>query len=177
MRARAKTINFATIYGQGPFALSRQLGITQDEAKTFITSYFQRFQGVRDYLDQQVQLARDQGYVETISGRRRYIPEIRDRNFNIRSYGERTAQNSPLQGSAADLIKMAMVRIHRALADEGLEARLLLQVHDELVLEAPPAELERVGALVREHMEGAATLDVPLVVETGTGRNWLEAKG
>jgi DNA polymerase-1 len=177
MRARAKTINFATIYGQGPFALSRQLGITQDEAKAFITSYFQRFQGVRDYLDQQVQLARDQGYVETISGRRRYIPEIRDRNFNIRSYGERTAQNSPLQGSAADLIKMAMVRIHRALADEGLEARLLLQVHDELVLEAPPAELERVGALVREHMEGAATLDVPLVVETGTGRNWLEAKG
>jgi DNA polymerase-1 len=177
MRARAKTINFATIYGQGPFALSRQLGITQDEAKAFIVSYFERFQGVRDYLDQQVQLAKDQGYVETISGRRRYIPEIRDRNFNIRSYGERTAQNSPLQGSAADLIKMAMVRIHHALADEGLEARLLLQVHDELVLEVPPAELDHVSALVREHMEGAATLDVPLVVEIGTGKNWLEAKG
>jgi DNA polymerase-1 len=177
MRARAKTINFATIYGQGPFALSRQLGITQEEAREFIRNYFLRFQGVRDFLDRQVELAREFGFVETLSGRRRYIPEVRDRNFNIRAYGERTAQNSPLQGSAADLIKLAMIEIHRVLREERLESRLLLQVHDELVLEVPPAELDRVTAIVREHMEGAATLDVPLVVEIGVGENWLEAKG
>ncbi len=177
MRARAKTINFATIYGQGPFALSRQLGITQEEAREFIRSYFTRFRGVRDFLDGQVELARDKGYVETLSGRRRYVPEVRDRNFNIRSYGERTAQNSPLQGSAADLIKLAMIEIHRVLRDERLESRLLLQVHDELVLEVPPAELDHVQAVVREHMEGAAQLEVPLVVEMGVGSNWLDAKG
>jgi DNA polymerase-1 len=177
MRARAKTINFATIYGQGPFALSRQLGITQEEARDFIKSYFERFKGVRDFLDAQVILAKDLGYVETLSGRRRYIPEIRDKNFNIRSYGERTAQNSPLQGSAADLIKIAMINIHRALREEQLQSRLLLQVHDELVLEVPPAELDRVKSMVREHMEGAAQLDVPLVVDIGVGPNWLEAKG
>ncbi|HEU4828678.1 MAG TPA: DNA polymerase I [Gemmatimonadales bacterium] len=176
MRARAKTINFATIYGQGPFALSRQLGVSQEDARLFISRYFERFAGVREYLDRQVALAKEQGYVETLSGRRRYIPEIRDRNFNIRAYGERTAQNSPLQGSAADLIKIAMIRIHRALRDERLAARLLLQVHDELVLEAPPEEVGAVSAVVRTHMEGAAELAVPLVVDIGTGPNWLEAK-
>ena len=176
MRSRAKTINFGTIYGQGPFALARQLGITQDEAKNFITQYFERFAGVRAYLDLQVKLAREQGYVETLFGRRRYIPEIKDKNFNLRAFAERTAQNTPLQGSAADLIKLAMVDIHRTLKAEGLGSRLLLQVHDELVLEAPDAEVERVTALVREHMEGAAKLDVPLVVDVGVGSNWLEAK-
>jgi DNA polymerase-1 len=176
MRARAKTINFGTIYGQGPFALSRQLGITQDEAKTFITQYFERFAGVRAYLDKQVRLARAQGYVETLFGRRRYIPEIKEKNFNLRAFAERTAQNTPLQGSAADLIKIAMVRIHAALAREGHRGRLLLQVHDELVLEAPTDEVEAVSALVRRHMEGAAALTVPLVVDVGVGDNWLDAK-
>jgi DNA polymerase-1 len=176
MRARAKTINFATIYGQGPFALSRQIGVSQDEAKQFIARYFERFAGVRRFLDRQVELAREQGYVETISGRRRYIPEIRDRNFNMRAYGERTAQNSPLQGSAADLIKIAMIGIHGALRDRQLRTRLLLQVHDELVLESPPEEIGEVSAVVREHMEGAAQLQVPLVVDIGTGPNWLDAK-
>lgn len=177
MRARAKTINFGTIYGQGPFALSRQLGISQDEAKAFIAEYFRRFAGVRGFLDRQVALARERGYVETLFGRRRYIPEVKDRNFNTRAFGERQAQNAPLQGSAADLIKIAMTRLHRALRTEGLEARLLLQVHDELVLEAPGAEVERVCALVKTHMEGAATLTVPLVVDVGVGENWLDAKG
>ena len=114
--------------------------------------------------------------METLFGRRRYIPEIKDKNFNLRAFAERTAQNTPLQGSAADLIKIAMVDIHRTLKAEGLGSRLLLQVHDELVLEAPDAEVERVTALVREHMEGAAKLDVPLVVDVGVGSNWLEAK-
>jgi DNA polymerase-1 len=176
MRARAKTINFGTIYGQGPFALSRQLEISQEEARAFISQYFERFAGVRAYLDLQVRLAREHGYVETLFGRRRYIPEIKDKNFNLRAFAERTAQNTPLQGSAADLIKIAMVRIHAALAAGGHRARLLLQVHDELVLEAPTAEVETVCGLVRSHMEGAAELKVPLVVDVGVGDNWLDAK-
>jgi DNA polymerase-1 len=176
MRSRAKTINFGTIYGQGAFALSRMLGITQDEAKTFISQYFERFAGVRAYLDQQVELARANGFVETLFGRRRYIPEIKDKNFNLRSFAERTAANTPLQGSAADLIKIAMVRIHAALRASHPASRLLLQVHDELVLEAPLAEVAQVAALVKMHMEGAASLKVPLVVDVGTGDNWLDAK-
>jgi len=176
MRNRAKTINFGTIYGQGAFALSKQLGIPQDEAKRFIAEYFTRFAGVRAYLDAQVELARRQGYVETLFGRRRYIPEINDRNFNVRAFAERTAQNTPLQGSAADLIKMAMVKIHHALPASGLRARLLLQVHDELVLEAPTEEAGATAQLVKEHMEGAATLRVPLLVTVGIGENWKDAK-
>jgi len=176
MRARAKTINFGTIYGQGAFALARQLGITQEEAKAFISQYFERFAGVRAYLDLQVKLARDSGYVETLFGRRRYIPEINDKNFNLRSFAERTAQNTPLQGSAADLIKIAMIRIHAALRAGRLRTRLLLQVHDELVLEAPEGEIEAAVGVVRTHMEGAAQLNVPLVVDVGIGPNWLEAK-
>ena len=156
--------------------LSRQLGISQDEAKQFISQYFERFAGVRAFLDNQIKLAREQGYVETLSGRRRYIPEIREKNFNMRSYGERNAQNSPLQGSAADLIKMAMVRIHAALAARGDGSRMLLQVHDELVFEVPTAELEEVSALVKREMEGVMTLEVPLVADVGAGGNWLEAK-
>ncbi len=176
MRARAKTINFATIYGQGPFALSRQLGISQDDAKAFIARYFERFGGVRAYLDSQIEFARQNGYVETLFKRRRYIPEIRERNFNLRASGERNAQNSPLQGSAADLIKIAMIGIHHAIAEQGLASRMLLQVHDELVFEVPPAELEAMRELVRSNMEGAAELRVPLVVDLGVGANWLDAK-
>jgi DNA polymerase-1 len=176
MRARAKTINFATIYGQGPFALSRQLGISQEDARSFITRYFERFAGVRAFLDRQVQLARELGYVETIFKRRRYIPEIKDRNFNMRAYGERNAQNSPLQGSAADLIKLAMIRIHRAIRDQRLQSRMLLQVHDELVFEVPPVEIEPMKVLVCEHMEGVVELRVPLVVDIGIGPDWLDAK-
>jgi DNA polymerase-1 len=176
MRARAKTINFATIYGQGPFALSRQLGISLDDAKTFIARYFERFSGVRAFLDRQIELARQQGYVETLFKRRRYIPEIKERNFSLRAYGERNAQNSPLQGSAADLIKLAMVRIHRTIREQGLAGRMLLQVHDELVFEVPPEEVEAMTQLVREHMENVVALRVPLLVDIGVGPNWLEAK-
>jgi DNA polymerase-1 len=176
MRARAKTINFATIYGQGPHALSRQLKISHAEAKEFIERYFARFRRVREYLDSMVEYAREHGYVETIFKRRRYVPELRDRNFNIRAFGERTAANSPIQGSAADLIKIAMIRIHDRLRDQRLSARMLLQVHDELVFEVPGPEMETVIALVREEMEGAAELSVPLVVDVGTGQNWLETK-
>ncbi len=174
-RARAKTINFATIYGQGPHALSRQLGISREEAKRFIEEYFARFAGVRTFLDGCVEKAKAKGYAETILGRRRYIPELKDKNFNTRAFGERTATNSPIQGSAADLIKVAMVRVRDALA-AGHRARLVLQVHDELIVEAPAEESQDVAALLRRHMEGAAELAVPLVADVGIGDNWLDAK-
>lgn len=177
MRARAKTINFATIYGQGAMALSRQLGITLEQAKAFIKHYFERFAGVRAWLDKTVDEARQRGFVETLFGRRRYIPELRDRNFSIRAFGERTATNSPLQGSAADLIKIAMIRIHAALKREQLGAKMLLQVHDELVFEIPEGERTDAGALVKREMEGVANLAVPLVVSVGAGKNWIDAKG
>ena len=177
MRARAKTINFATIYGQGAFALSRQLGITQDDAKRFIEQYFNRFAGVRAWLDRTVAEAREKGYVETLFGRRRYIPELKDRNYNIRAFGERTATNSPLQGSAADLIKIAMIRIAGALNEQGLASRMILQVHDELVVEVPVGEEKAATELVKRHMEQAAALRVPLVVSVGLGMNWVDAKG
>jgi len=176
MRARAKTINFATIYGQGPGALARQLGITVDDARAFIERYFARFAGVRAWRDRTVAEAREKGYVETLFGRRRYIPELKERNVNIRAFGERTAANSPLQGSAADLIKIAMIRIARALREQRLASRLILQVHDELVLEVPEGEQQAAMRLVKRHMEEAAQLRVPLVVTIGVGKNWLDAK-
>jgi len=176
MRSRAKTINFATIYGQGAHALSRQLKISNTEAREFIATYFERFRGVRRYLDSMIEHAREHGYVETIFHRRRYIPELRDRNFNIRAFGERTAANSPIQGSAADLIKIAMIRIDSAMRKEGMQSRMLLQVHDELVFEFPPQEEESLVALVRHEMEHAAELSVPLVVDVGVGDSWLTTK-
>jgi DNA polymerase-1 len=176
MRSRAKTINFATIYGQGPHALSLQLGIEHAEAKEFIARYFERFQGVRNYLDAMIAFARENGYVQTIFGRRRYIPELRERNFNIRAFGERTAANSPIQGSAADLIKIAMIRIDDTLRAKELQSKMLLQVHDELVFEVLPDEMGQVQELVKYEMEHAAELSVPLVVDLGVGKNWLETK-
>jgi DNA polymerase I len=177
MRAQAKTINFATIYGQGPVALARQLGITLEDAKAFIKQYFERFAGVRAWLDRTIAQARERGYVETLFARRRYIPELKDRNFNIRAFGERTATNSPLQGSAADLIKVAMIRIHAALPTDAPGTRMLLQVHDELVFEVPGDQEIAAKELVKRHMEGAAKLRVPLVVSVGVGTNWVNAKG
>lgn len=177
MRGRAKTINFATIYGQGAHALSRQLKIEHADAKAFIETYFVRFAGVRAFLDSTVATAKERGYVETILGRRRYIPELADRNFNIRAFGERTAQNSPIQGSAADLIKVAMINVHREMEAKGFQGKMLLQVHDELVFEAPPAEINELQALVEREMTTAVKLKVPLVVDFGVGDNWLEAKG
>lgn len=176
MRARAKTINFATIYGQGAHALSRQLKITNAEAKAFIETYFERFAGVRAFLDRCVVVARERGYAETLFKRRRYIPELKERNFNIRAFGERVSANAPIQGSAADLIKIAMIRIHDVLPKEGLKAKMLLQVHDELVFELPAEEEAQLVAVVKREMEGAAELSVPLIVDTGVGENWLKAK-
>jgi DNA polymerase-1 len=176
MRARAKTINFGTLYGQGAFSLARQLDISREEADAFIQDYFERFAGVRRYLDQQVEMAREKGYVETLLGRRRYIPELQAKNWNVRQFGERVAQNTPIQGTAADLIKRAMIDVQAGLEAEGSETRLLLQVHDELVLEVPEAEVDQVVPLVNARMESAIQLDVPLVVEGGLGPDWYSAK-
>lgn len=176
MRDRAKTVNFAVLYGIGPFALGNQLGMKTAEAKEFIEEYFRRLPGVRRYLDEQMEKARQTGYVETLTGRRRYIPEINARNFNVRSFGERAATNAPIQGTAADLIKIAMIRVQQDLDARTDGTRMLLQVHDELLFEVPEANVDEVRDMVRERMENAAALDVPLRVEGGVGTNWLEAK-
>jgi DNA polymerase-1 len=176
MRDRAKTVNFAVIYGIGAFSLANRLGISNAEGKQFIDAYFERFPGVRAYLDRQIELAREQGYVETLTGRRRYIPEITSRNFNVRAFGERAATNAPIQGSSADIIKIAMIDIHRELKGGRHRAKMLLQVHDELLFEVPHEELDDLREMVRTRMEGAADLKVPLLVETGVGQNWLECK-
>jgi DNA polymerase-1 len=177
MRGQAKTVNFATIYGQGPFSLARQLGIGRDEARAFIDTYFERFAGVRAYLDEQVTKARELGYVETVLGRRRYVPELKSRNWNVRQFGERVAQNTPIQGTAADMIKLAMLRVQRALDHLEGGARMLLQVHDELLFEVPEDEVDAVREVVVQEMESAMQLDVPLVAEWGVGPNWYECKG
>ena len=176
MRAQSKTINFATIYGQGPFSLSHQLGVSQEGAKEFIQLYFERFAGVRRYLDECVARAKDLGYAETLFGRRRYIPELKERTYSVRAFGERVAMNSPLQGSAADLIKLAMINTARALTEERLESAIVLQVHDELVVEAPASEVESAREILRREMEQVAQLGIPLVVDIGVGENWLDAK-
>ncbi len=174
MRDRAKTINFATIYGQGPSALASQLGVSREEAERFIEGYFERFSGVKEYIETMKERAREQGFVETVSGRRRYIPEIRSRNPGVRGFGERTAANSPIQGTAADLIKIAMIRLHDRLEPD--RARMLLQVHDELLFEVREEELEGTRETVRSEMEGAMELDVPLEVDMGEGDSWFACK-
>lgn len=176
-RGQAKTVNFATLYGQGSFSLARQLGIGRDEAREFIETYFERFSGVRDFLDRQVEAARESGYVETLMGRRRFVPELKSRNWNVRQFGERVAQNTPIQGTAADMIKKAMIDVQAALDEADTSATMLLQVHDELLFEVPVDEIDAVRELVVERMEGAVKLDVPVVAEWGVGSSWYEAKG
>lgn len=176
-RTRAKTINFATLYGQGDFSLGRQLGIPRREAARFIQSYFERFSGVRTFLDRQIEMAKEKGYVETLSGRRRYVPELRSGKWNVRQFGERVAQNTPIQGSAADLIKEAMIRIRSELREAGLASRLLVQVHDELLFEVPAQELDHLREIVVRNMEGAMDLTVPLRVDAGAGHSWYDCKG
>jgi DNA polymerase-1 len=175
-RGQAKTVNFATLYGQGPFSLARQLGITRDEARVFIDTYFERFRGVRDFLDAQVEMAREAGYVETLMGRRRYVPELRSGNWNLRQFGERVAQNTPIQGTAADMMKKAMIDVQAALDEIDSPALILVQVHDELLLEVPEGDVDRVRDLVVARMEGAVELKVPVVAESGVGKNWYECK-
>jgi DNA polymerase-1 len=175
MRSRAKTINFGVIYGMGSRGLSNQLGIDLDEAKRFIDEYFEKYPGVKRYIDSAIASAREKGFAETLLGRKRLLPEIDSGNNRAKSFSERIAVNMPIQGTAADMIKLAMIRIDRDIAAEGLGSRMILQVHDELVFDVVPGDRDRLAALVKERMESALALDVPLRVDLGFGENWLEA--
>jgi DNA polymerase-1 len=173
-RRRAKAVNFGIVYGLSPFGLAQQLGIEQKEAKRFIEAYFERYAGVRGFIDKTLEQARQDGFVRNLFGRKRPIPDLLSKNPNLRGFAERTAVNTPLQGTAADLIKVAMLKLDREIHERGLSAKMLLQVHDELVLEAPETEVEIVKSLVKECMEGAHTLSVPLEVEVKVGANWRD---
>ncbi len=175
MRRKAKAVNFGIIYGISAFGLAQDIGVSNAEAKRYIDSYFERYPGVRSFLDRTIADAKEKGYVTTLLGRRRFIPELRSAAAPVRNFGERTAVNTPIQGTAADLIKMAMVRIHGRMAREGFRAKMILQVHDELVFEVPDAELESLKTLVKEGMEKVLELAVPIRVDMGAGKNWEEA--
>jgi DNA polymerase-1 len=175
MRRLAKVINFGIIYGMSAFGLAKELGIQPSVAQAYIANYFQKYHGVRDYIDASLEAAREKGYVTTLMNRRRYLPDIKNANRNVRQFAERIAINAPIQGTAADLIKVAMIRIHRRLIQEKRKTKLILQIHDELVFEVPEAEMEAVQGMVKEEMEGVMKLVIPLKVEMGVGKNWAEA--
>ncbi|QSE76802.1 DNA polymerase I [Lactococcus taiwanensis] len=175
-RRNAKAVNFGVVYGISDFGLARNLGITRKDAKNYIETYFERYPGIKAYMENIVREARDKGFVETMSHRRRKIPDINARNFNVRGFAERTAINSPIQGSAADILKIAMINLDRALTEKGYKTQLLLQVHDEIILDVPKEELDVIQKLVKETMEEAMTLAVPLKVDENTGQTWYEAK-
>ena len=176
MRSSAKEVNFGLVYGISEFGLARNIGVSRYQAADFIARYFLRYPGVKKFMDEAVKKGYDQGYAVTMMGRRRQLPELKSSNGNIRSFGERAAMNTPVQGTAADIIKLAMVRVHDALKKEGLKARLILQVHDELLIETPKEEEETVGRILRECMEQVCDLQVPLVAEVKTGESWFETK-
>ena len=176
MRRNAKAVNFGIVYGISDFSLAEDIGVSRAEAKNYIENYLNKYHGVRDFMDAVVEQGTRLGYVSTLYGRRRYLPELKDGKYMVREAAKRMAMNSPVQGSAADVIKLAMLRVDKALRDAGLAARLVLQVHDELIVECPEAEAETVAALVTREMEGAAKLAVPLTAEAKTGRSWYEAK-
>lgn len=176
MRSRAKAVNFGIVYGISDFGLAKQLDVGRKEAAGYIKSYFARYTGVKKYMEDIVAKAREQGYVSTLMGRRRYLPDIRHSNFNLRSFAERTAINTPIQGTAADIMKKAMIDVERALEQAGCKSRILLQVHDELVLEVTEDERERVAELVRATMQAAASLEIPLLADVNFGKNWAETK-
>ena len=175
LRSRAKAVNFGIVYGISAFSLAQDIGVYPSEAKAYMEAYLDKYRGVRDYMKSIVEKAKADGYVDTLFSRRRYLPELKSSNFNVRSFGERVALNMPIQGTAADIIKIAMVNVHRRLAEEGLEAKLILQVHDELIVECPDSEAERVKEILTREMENAAELSVPLTVDAHIGHSWAEA--
>ncbi len=175
LRGRAKAVNFGIVYGISAFSLSQDIGVSQAEAKLYIDTYLAKYHGVREYMDATIAQAKEKGYVSTLFGRRRALPELHASNFNLRSFGERVARNMPIQGTAADIIKLAMIRVHSRLARELPQARLLLQVHDELIVECPEALGDRAAAILKEEMEQVADFPVPLVAEAGIGHSWADA--
>lgn len=175
-RSSAKAVNFGIVYGIGEYSLSQDLGISVKEAKAYIEGYLEKYSGVREYMERVKEQAKADGFVKTMLNRIRYIPELKSSNYMTRSFGERVALNTPIQGTAADIIKLAMVKVHRRLEQEGLKARLILQVHDELIVEAPKTEAERVKQVIKEEMESSAKLNVPLLADAESGRSWYDTK-
>jgi DNA polymerase-1 len=175
MRRKAKTVNFGIIYGISAFGLSQRVQIPRSEAKEIIDTYFNEFSGIKDYMEKTIQSARELGFVETITGRRRIIRDINSANATVRGFSERNAINAPIQGSAADMIKIAMIKVNDWLRTSGLKTKMILQVHDELLFDVPKSELEIVVPKIKHYMENAMVLSVPIIVETGFGNNWLEA--
>ena len=175
MRSKAKMVNFGIIYSISAFGLSQRLGVPRKEAAELIENYFAQYPGIKGYMSSTLEFARANGYVKTMMGRRRYLKDINSRNFTIRGFAEREAINSPVQGSAADLIKMAMIGIHQELKEKNLRSKMTLQVHDELVFDAHKDELEILKPIILHHMRTAFQTTVPIEVEIGTGMNWLEA--
>jgi DNA polymerase-1 len=175
-RNNAKAVNFGIIYGIGAFSLSQDLKISVKEAESYIAGYFRKYPGVKRYLDATIENAKNNGYVSTIYNRRRAMPELKSPNFNVRSFGERVAMNMPIQGSAADIIKIAMINVAGSLRRNGLEAKLLLQVHDELLLEVPKHEIKKVTEIIKNEMENAVQLNVPLVADVNIGDSWYDTK-
>lgn len=176
MRNRAKAVNFGIVYGIGPFSLSKDIGVTRKEASLYIKNYLTHYYGIDEYMKNIVESAKEKGYVETIFNRRRYLPELISSNFNLRSFGERVARNMPIQGAAADIIKIAMVNVDKRLNKEKLKSKLILQVHDELIVESPNEESDFVAEILKEEMEKAVKLDVPLIAEATIGKTWFDAK-
>ena len=174
-RSNAKAVNFGIVYGISAWSLAQDIGVFPNEAKAYMDAYLEKYHGVRDYQKRIVEQAKADGYVATLYGRRRALPELKSSNFVQRSFGERVALNMPIQGTAADVIKLAMVHVAQRLEAEGLAAKLVLQVHDELIAECPAAEAERVKTVLTEEMERVASLSVPLVAEAGAGHSWAEA--
>ena len=175
MRRRAKAVNFGIVYGISPYGLALDIGISQQEAKEYIDNYFLRHSGVKSFIEDTIVKAKEVGYVTTLLNRRRYVPELASEDNSVRQFGERIAVNTPVQGSAADMIKLAMINIQRRLVREGLKAKMILQVHDELLFEVPEEELAVTKNIVVEEMEGVILLTVPLKADSGVGKNWREA--
>jgi DNA polymerase-1 len=177
MRSRAKAVNFGIVYGIGAYSLAKDIGVSNKEASTYIKNYLAHYSGVDSYMKNVVEKAKLDGYVETMFGRRRYLPELATGKAMLRAFGERVARNMPIQGTAADIIKIAMIRVDERIKAEGLQARLILQIHDELIVESPKEESLRVAMLLQEEMENAVSLSVPLTAEAAIGRTWYDAKG
>ena len=176
MRTRAKAVNFGIVYGIGAFSLAKDIGVTRREAQIYIDDYFKHYSGVKKYLENSVQSAKEKGFAETMFHRRRYLPELNASNFNLRSFGERVAKNMPIQGTAADIIKIAMVKIQNQLIKHCPEAHIILQIHDEVIVETPEMYADTVKHIVQNEMQSAAKLKIPLTVDVGIGKTWYDAK-
>lgn len=176
MRSKAKAVNFGIVYGISEFGLAKNIGVSWKEAKEYINTYLNKYHGIREFMKNIVEEAKDKGYVSTIFGRRRYIPELKNKNKNIIQFGERIAMNTPIQGSAADIIKIAMNNLYKALKENNLKSKLVMQVHDELIVETFDDEIDIVKSIMKEAMENVIKLDIPLDIDLNVGDSWFDAK-